>query len=796
MSRLDKYGEFISGIRMSLSYSWISLIIIVLVILLLSLDQGQTIFIDLLDHNPVNLIAFYILSYGLAKVVSHYPEYIDIWHTRKKEPSRYFWKMDYNKLPRWSIGPLIWLKDTLGLGVITYGITKGVKKQWSDRYRINNYVRRGLGLVIFLSVIYVLVGTMRVNHLLSPSWCRIALWGIPFLFFGIHVFAQMNYSNWKLIHLRVVFWSSYVLIIATIFMSIHLGWSRETIVLFFLSWCMSMLRFILFRAAQKGHFESQNWIDYLYRWRGHTMYVIRLSWYGFASYLVVFYAHLFPKSVNALIIIIAYLNIMYGLIILPIKGYLYHHYQHKQGLKPKRFYLYLIPLLPVIVVLLWAFGTRDNSLHLLPTTTFSNEYIEVTPKEFIEQTCSTFNDDKPVYFVASYGGGLKANAWNLLVLDELNRLGVLNRTIVLSGVSGGSLGQHLYSALQLNHKDADTIRNTIREISTSNFLSVDAAHFLGADYIREFIPDKILPDHPDRAMRSMNLYNELLHSNNKDAIQVAYSEYWTRLYRNKVTSGQFYPMLLSSSTSTHHERGIVCSLDFRESFERVFPASTDILFSSDSENRESLPYLYAASCTNRFPVFSPAAKVAEKGHFVDGGYFENSGLLSLMNTYDWITKQDSGIDDERSYIIQIVNDKPAYIRFMLKKWMNEVQTTRSRVVEPVTELTAVLGTITSIDQMPRYVNEYVENRFGKKLIEIHLPYVFTISDVEAIYAGEVDSDLIKNKISVHNEQLKQSLTENNSYYDIAEPPLARLLGDQAFNYMKILAPEIVEKALK
>jgi len=41
---------------MSISYSWISLIIIALVILLLSLGQGQTILIDLLDHNSINLL--------------------------------------------------------------------------------------------------------------------------------------------------------------------------------------------------------------------------------------------------------------------------------------------------------------------------------------------------------------------------------------------------------------------------------------------------------------------------------------------------------------------------------------------------------------------------------------------------------------------------------------------------------------------------------------------------------------------------------------------------------------------
>ena len=68
---------------------------------------------------------------------------------------------------------------------------------------------------------------------------------------------------------------------------------------------------------------------------------------------------------------------------------------------------------------------------------------------------------------------------------------------------------------------------------------------------------------------------------------------------------------------------------------KVIPGSTNIL---KLDLHKTLPFMEAISMTERFPLFSATATIEGLGHFIDGGYFENSGLLSLMNFRDYAKK--------------------------------------------------------------------------------------------------------------------------------------------------------------
>ncbi|MCH2225750.1 MAG: hypothetical protein MK066_13350, partial [Crocinitomicaceae bacterium] len=58
-------------------------------------------------------------------------------------------------------------------------------------------------------------------------------------------------------------------------------------------------------------------------------------------------------------------------------------------------------------------------------------------------------------------------------------------------------------------------------------------------------------------------------------------------------------------------------------------------------NEASIPFYQAVSTTNRFPIFSPVAKIKGAGHFIDAGAIDNSGILGCWDMYLFL--RDRGV---------------------------------------------------------------------------------------------------------------------------------------------------------
>lgn len=133
-------------------------------------------------------------------------------------------------------------------------------------------------------------------------------------------------------------------------------------------------------------------------------------------------------------------------------------------------------------------------------------------------------------------------------------------------------------------------------------------------------------------------------------LEKSFQHYWAELFIEKTKEdNSFYPLILSNSSATHIQRGIASTVDFGDAFDTIFHDAIDIL----DHDEKSISYAYGASSSNRFPVFSPVAKIASKGHFLDGGYFENSGLSSLLDLYDYL-KKEAGCMPKTVILLQIV----------------------------------------------------------------------------------------------------------------------------------------------
>jgi len=299
-----------------------------------------------------------------------------------------------------------------------------------------------------------------------------------------------------------------------------------------------------------------------------------------------------------------------------------------------------LPWSGAIVITLFVLADRfGNGLHRLEVAQVETSSI-VSEQEFIDYLNTQLVHDtlsqsaaKPLYFISAYGGGLKANYWNLLLLEKLNektKTNVIENTLALSGVSGGAVGQALFLALCHQDLTPKQRRAAISTIGRTDFVSMDISYTCGFDLLREFALGKKNFKHPDRAGRAMKQYGNTIGL--PTFTQESYSSFWGARYREATSKGDLFPVLLSNSTGINKKRGIACSIDL-DNFNRIFPNGDDILSGQQTDLEPT--YSAAVSCSNRFPFLSPAAHVEGVGHFLDGGYFENSGVLTLKNFYDY-----------------------------------------------------------------------------------------------------------------------------------------------------------------
>ena len=611
---LKKIGGWSRKLLVVVSASWISLLIILLVFLLTNMDQSDTIVIDLLDNKPLNFFLFIYLLLSLSFIISHYPAYLEI---RQNKPAGIKWRINH----------VMW-----GRGFITY-----IDRRPATRTQFVDHARNIWGIFLLWAVVFIIVvvHSRNIEALLSgEDSYRDTLYGQFWLFgfisFSFYAFLQRfglpkdREFRRRLVYIAMV--SSIVAVLLTgVFVFVE-GWSLGTYrcfygLLFVLSFFYSILR-----TFRKDSFLGKD-LDFL-------RYI---SVSGFISLGVLIYAHFDIYSLNPFNIILAVFIIFYGLFIIPIKHYYYYKTKSPVVIGNNliyRFFVWFIPISPLLVVV-WAIfaGNIGNDLHLLPTIP-EDPAETVSFQEFVNDFDARFSENDTVYFIASYGGGLKANIWNQLILDTLtnfNGRNILKNTVAISGVSGGSIGHAIFSGLY--NKRVESHKAYIRELSEENFLSLDIAYLMGKELFLEMIPGWVWPEMgsvADRAKRAMRSFDEFV-DGSPDMLKTTFRAFWAIIYRNEQQEGRFFPALIANAAATHAQRGIACSLYLPPAmFDTTFYDSIDLLSFGDST---SLPFLFAVSCTNRFPLFSPAAKVRGKGHFIDGGYFDNSGMLSLQDFY-------------------------------------------------------------------------------------------------------------------------------------------------------------------
>jgi hypothetical protein len=312
--------------------------------------------------------------------------------------------------------------------------------------------------------------------------------------------------------------------------------------------------------------------------------------------------------------------------------------------------------------------TADNVGTRLTPEALAKQFAE---KQFAELPGAA---PKPAILVATAGGGSRAAYWTATVLGELNKIpGFNDHLLLISGVSGGSLGALLYRAATLAAPDdPDKALAIAQEAAAGDFLSP----LLSAMFTRDLV--SLIPGLPDRAEVIENAWatsfkkacGEKLGSE-KCPVELghAFLKLWPR------DRPPWPALVLNGTVVETGGRAVASSLDLHCKGGDA-KATCGLVDVTDILAYQPLD-LTASGAVNvsaRFPVLGPSAltivddKCNERS-VVDGGYFDNSGALTLQQVMNELAPVFNVKDENKDkritpIVIQITSD-PDF------KWWND-----------------------------------------------------------------------------------------------------------------------------
>jgi hypothetical protein len=263
-------------------------------------------------------------------------------------------------------------------------------------------------------------------------------------------------------------------------------------------------------------------------------------------------------------------------------------------------------------------------------------------------------DERDVYVVATEGGGIRAAYWTAALLqglDSRDDFRLRERLFAISSVSGGSIGAGVWLATvrpkicskgttRPPKADVDLPKDAATRILSTDFLSPIIGYLFYPDLMQQFLPFPV-----KRFDRSHALEDGLIRATSRVEDQPL-----------RLSAAGFYDhcpelpiLLLNSTVSETGQRAILTQLD-TSAFDQAYPlraataagaaASHVIDPSTDHQPMAGLMHHSA-----RFPVASPAGTLTDYvdsihwmtrrppvAHLVDGGYFDNSGIVTALET--------------------------------------------------------------------------------------------------------------------------------------------------------------------
>lgn len=239
--------------------------------------------------------------------------------------------------------------------------------------------------------------------------------------------------------------------------------------------------------------------------------------------------------------------------------------------------------------------------------------------------------DVPVFLIAAEGGGIRAAYWTGTVLAALNDQTdqrFAHHVFAISGISGGSLGAAFYAALRRDAPTA-TMRPVIARMMQPGYLAAVSAKTVTGDFLQWFLPLPVPAFDRSSAMESGFATSYAREVPDAGRNGWALEQPFLQL---TPSAGQGVPALVLSATSV-------------ETGARVITApftwtATEIPNAIDYHRfaGHDLSLARAVHNSARFAYVSPAGLVpsmsgAPAMHVIDGGYFDTSGIDTLLDLH-------------------------------------------------------------------------------------------------------------------------------------------------------------------
>lgn len=256
------------------------------------------------------------------------------------------------------------------------------------------------------------------------------------------------------------------------------------------------------------------------------------------------------------------------------------------------------------------------------------------------------NDTLPVILVATEGGGIRAATHTILTLLQCNKQipNFDHHLYAISGVSGGGIGATFYTAFRHDQqKNSSLTDNTLKELCHTDFVADVLGGLLFSDAFNSLLP--VGSESLDRNKKLEDAwsagYKNLVKTSTLDSG-------FTKLWASKETKRNYnLPALLLNGTLAETGQRIVTSNLSLDRDSRYFK---DIKFTLERGGKD-FPVKTAALLCARFPLVTSGGLLIDKnkmrvGHITDGGYFENTGLETLVHWLNLVSPRLSNIESK------------------------------------------------------------------------------------------------------------------------------------------------------
>ena len=301
-----------------------------------------------------------------------------------------------------------------------------------------------------------------------------------------------------------------------------------------------------------------------------------------------------------------------------------HFVDKAQNIVPVRFFL-------LVMFLVTTYCNNDHPIRTYARQQTSSLALEDHFRAWLsvvgKDTTYRVGPDKkiPVVFIAAEGGALRTGAFTAMMLAKLSdSFPSFDKYIYCySGVSGGAVGSGFYNAIwldrYLHHRRNMTYAQATDTFFKTDFLAAVTGKLVFGEIINYFIPWHI--NRLDRAIALEESWENGWEKIN-DSINI-----FRELFRNADTTA-IAPALFINTTEA--ESGMQCIWSNVSLPGIPFSNQRDL----GMRLHRSISYSTAINLSSRFPLVSPGAAIdfndREKKHYVDGGYFENTGSETLL----------------------------------------------------------------------------------------------------------------------------------------------------------------------